>query len=85
MAPAQKAWNAAIQERVGVTSSVLGQMKEVKLLGLTRRWSHDIQALRVKELELNAGYRVFIVAMNVIGNKGLPYNLALVCSMNLCR
>jgi hypothetical protein len=28
---------------------------------------HDIRALRVDELELNAGYRKFIVAMNVIG------------------
>lgn len=75
MVPAQKMWNAAIQERVGVTSSVLGQMKEVKLLGLTQRWSHDIHALRVKELELNASYRKFIVAVNVVGNESHFYEL----------
>jgi ATP-binding cassette subfamily C (CFTR/MRP) protein 1 len=51
--PAQVAWNKGVQERVSLTSSILGNMKEVKLLGLSGRWSEDIQALRVRELELS--------------------------------
>jgi hypothetical protein len=38
--PAQAAWNRSVQERVSLTSLILGNMKEVKLLGLIERWSH---------------------------------------------
>jgi ATP-binding cassette subfamily C (CFTR/MRP) protein 1 len=51
--PAQVAWNKGVQQRLNLTSSILGNMKEVKLLGLSDRWSKEIQALRVRELELS--------------------------------
>ena len=50
-------WNKGVQERVSLTSAVLGNMKEVKLLGLTDRWSEDIQNHRVEELVLSKKYR----------------------------
>jgi ATP-binding cassette subfamily C (CFTR/MRP) protein 1 len=54
-------WNKGVEERVSFTSAVLGNMKEVKLLGLTDRWSADIQAYRVEELELSKKARIFSV------------------------
>jgi ATP-binding cassette subfamily C (CFTR/MRP) protein 1 len=59
-------WNKGIQERVSLTSSILGSMKEVKLLGLTDRWARDIQARRVEELELSKKARILSVYRLVI-------------------
>ncbi|RDW69977.1 hypothetical protein BP5796_08374 [Coleophoma crateriformis] len=50
--PAQVTWNKGVQERVSVTSAMLGNMKEVKLLGLTDFYSQRIKSLRSKELNL---------------------------------
>ncbi|TVY60887.1 ABC transporter FUM19 [Lachnellula suecica] len=60
------AWNKGIQERVSLTSSILGNMKEVKLLGLTERWAAEIQNQRVKELELSKKARILSVYRLVI-------------------
>ena len=68
MAPAQKVWNQAIQERVTVTSRVIGAMKETKMLGLIDSWLVGIQRLRVKELDFSKVYRRGIVYMNLLGN-----------------
>jgi len=50
---AAASWNMGVQERVSLTTLILGNMKEVKLLGLTDRWSDDIHDMRIKELELS--------------------------------
>ena len=54
-------WNQAVQERVSFTSAVLGNMKEVKLLGLTNRWATDIRGYRVAELERSKDARIYSV------------------------
>lgn len=59
-------WNKGIEERVSLTSSILGNTKEVKLLGLTNRWASDIQAHRVEELELSKKARILSVYRLVI-------------------
>lgn len=61
------AWNNGIQERVSLTSSILGNMKEVKLLGLTDRWGRDIQNQRVRELDLSKKARILSVYRLVLG------------------
>lgn len=66
MGPTKGIWNAAVQKRVGVTSSALGNMKGLKLMGMTDIVSSDIQNLRVKELDLSKKFRKLIVWMNCI-------------------
>src|SRR5437763_11036482 len=67
MGEGKKIWNQAVQKRVGVTSSIFGSMKAVKLMGLTDSISEDIQFLRTKELDLSEKFRALIVWMNVLG------------------
>ena len=62
--PMQKAWLAAVQERVSYISSVLGCPKGFKLLGLGPYLSTQIQALRIKELADYAEYRKYVVYRN---------------------
>lgn len=52
---------------MSLTSSILGNMKEVKLLGLTDRWATDIQDHRVKELDLSKKARILSVYRLVLG------------------
>ncbi|KAJ6782762.1 hypothetical protein PWT90_06010 [Aphanocladium album] len=68
MGPAVKAWNIAIQKRVSVTSSVVGSVRETKMLGLVPVWLEHIQSLRVFELKESKRFRTFIVFMNILGN-----------------
>lgn len=53
---------------MSLTSSILGNMKEVKLLGLTDRWATDIQDSRVKELELSKKARILSTYRLVLGS-----------------
>jgi hypothetical protein len=46
-------WNKGVQERLSLTSLILGNMKEIKLLGLTDRWARDLHDMRVRELDLS--------------------------------
>ncbi len=66
-------WNKGIQERVSLTSSILGNMREVKLLGLTDRWATDIQESRVQELELSKKARILSTYRLVLGTFPTPY------------
>ncbi|KAH8594448.1 putative ABC multidrug transporter [Bisporella sp. PMI_857] len=68
MGPAQGVWMDAVQNRVSMTSSIIGSMKEVKLLGLANTWLRGIQNMRVHELNLSKKFRMLIVYMNVLGN-----------------
>ena len=61
----QATWNKAVQQRVAITSSALGSMKSVKLMGLTERLSADIQRLRVAELDVSKKFRMLVVWINV--------------------
>lgn len=67
MGPARVAWNALVQKRVSTTSSVLGQMKAVKVMGLPDRVTSLIQSLRVQEIESSKAFRMFFVWITLIG------------------
>ncbi|RKL40338.1 Multidrug resistance-associated protein 1 [Fusarium oxysporum] len=57
IANAQKRWVRGIQTRIDVTASMLGSMKEVKMLGLTDVLNNLVQSLRVRELDLSKKFR----------------------------
>ncbi|OJJ96983.1 hypothetical protein ASPACDRAFT_1882742 [Aspergillus aculeatus ATCC 16872] len=64
--PAQKTWVGAVQRRVALTSSLLGGMKSVKMMGLSDRMNQAIQRQRIRELHLGASFRVFGIWRNTI-------------------
>ncbi|KAL7786231.1 P-loop containing nucleoside triphosphate hydrolase protein [Trichoderma ceciliae] len=88
MGPAMKDWNEAIQQRITTTSSVIGSIKEVKMLGRTNSWTDSIQLLRVVELQRSKRYRKFITYMNILGNTPsalapiLTFGIAIAVSRN---
>ncbi|CZR60647.1 related to multidrug resistance protein [Phialocephala subalpina] len=56
--PRQRQWVAAIQRRVSMTSSMLGSMKSVKMMGLSNILTDTLQDQRVRELDLSKHFRV---------------------------
>ncbi|KFY37136.1 hypothetical protein V494_04888 [Pseudogymnoascus sp. VKM F-4513 (FW-928)] len=68
MGPNQALWNKAVQHRVTVTCTALGSIKGIKLMGLTEHMAHQIQDLRVAELELSKAFRRLIAWMNLNSN-----------------
>jgi ATP-binding cassette, subfamily C (CFTR/MRP), member 1 len=63
----QQVWTAAVQKRIGLTASMLGSMKSVKMMGLSRTMSTSIQEQRIRELKSAKGYRWLVVGTNMIG------------------
>jgi ABC-type multidrug transport system fused ATPase/permease subunit len=64
MGPAKVIWNKAIQERVGETSSMLSQIKGVKMMGLTEFFNNRLLGLRSTELKLSTKFRWLLVQIN---------------------
>lgn len=58
---AQKKWMAAIQRRVGLTSTVIANTKNLKLSGLTQPVANSIQQLRVSEIASGSGFRKLLL------------------------
>ncbi|PWY83785.1 P-loop containing nucleoside triphosphate hydrolase protein [Aspergillus sclerotioniger CBS 115572] len=59
----QRAWMAGVQKRVGLTSTVIASMKNLKISGLAAAIGDFVQNLRVEELASGARFRtIFIVA-----------------------
>ncbi|KAJ5720496.1 uncharacterized protein N7483_008430 [Penicillium malachiteum] len=73
-APAQKAWAEKVQKRIGVTSSMLKDMKSVKILGLNDVFFGLITKLRVAELKTSAQFRKLFIWTVVLSN--FPADLA---------
>jgi ATP-binding cassette, subfamily C (CFTR/MRP), member 1 len=48
----QVAWLASTETRVKSTMNMISSFKEVKMLGLSSKYLKNLQALRVKEVEL---------------------------------
>lgn len=60
-------WIAAIQKRVGITSDILGTIKGVKMLGLSRALTKQIQGLRDFELTESKKFRrmqILLISMS---------------------
>ncbi|KAK8045365.1 ABC multidrug transporter [Apiospora rasikravindrae] len=53
VAPIASKWMAAIQRRVGLTSTVIANTKNLKLSGLTQPVANSIQQLRVDEIAIS--------------------------------
>ncbi|KAF2995600.1 hypothetical protein E8E14_000809 [Neopestalotiopsis sp. 37M] len=66
--PARGMWNQAVQKRVSITSSMLSQIKGLKMMGLTDYIADLIQSLRSSELELSKKFRAFIIRIILIAN-----------------
>ncbi|KAH7359713.1 multidrug resistance-associated protein [Pyrenochaeta sp. MPI-SDFR-AT-0127] len=58
---AQVAWIEKVQERLRVTSSIIDDMKAVKMLGLSTLMSDLIQNLRLVEIQTSEAYRKLLV------------------------
>ncbi|EFY95497.2 ABC transporter, transmembrane domain, type 1 [Metarhizium robertsii ARSEF 23] len=66
MGPARVQWNKAIQERVGSVSTMLSQIKGVKMMGLTVLFHDSLQTLRIHELKLAVRFRWILVQLNCL-------------------
>ncbi|EQB45813.1 ABC transporter [Colletotrichum gloeosporioides Cg-14] len=66
--PARMMWNKGVQERVSTTSSMLAQIKGIKMMGLTDYFATMVQKLRVAELDMSKKFRMFIVRIILISN-----------------
>lgn len=67
MEPATVAWNQAVQARVGETSHILGQIKGIKMMGLTDYFHSLVQSLRVEELRVSDRFRWLLVTLSTLG------------------
>lgn len=65
--PRQKIWMEEIQKRVGLTSTVVGQMKNLKMSGLAAPISKLIQQMRVDELRAGARFRMILSFTATLG------------------
>ncbi|KAJ5627096.1 hypothetical protein N7528_004523 [Penicillium herquei] len=72
--PAQKAWAERVEERIAVTSSMLRDMKSVKILGLNHVFFGLITKLRVAELKTSTQFRKLLVWTVLLSN--IPTDLA---------
>lgn len=65
--PRQMAWMQRIQKRVGHTAHIIGNMKHLKLSGLSSPVEQVIQWLRVDELKIGGKFRLILVGSVGIG------------------
>ncbi|OAA36504.1 ABC transporter, transmembrane domain, type 1 [Beauveria brongniartii RCEF 3172] len=71
---AQKKVNEAIEKRVSDTTTVIGHMKETKMLGLVDSWFMAIKKLMDNEIRQSLVFRRLMVVLNV--SSKLPASLA---------
>lgn len=63
----QGKWNTATQQRLSVTSSMLGSMKNTKMLGMQQAVANHVEDLRRREMNAAKGVRWLMVAYNASG------------------
>ncbi|KAL7785438.1 multidrug resistance-associated protein [Trichoderma afarasin] len=63
----QRAWMKRIEERVGVTSKAIGNMKHLKIAGLAEAVEKSIQTLRLDEIHVGNRWRTLIIIATFIG------------------
>ncbi|CAM1501751.1 Fc.00g037350.m01.CDS01 [Cosmosporella sp. VM-42] len=66
MGPARVKWSNAIEKRVGTVSSMLSQIKGMKMMGLTDFIHGLVQELRVNELNLSLKFRWLQIQLNTL-------------------
>ncbi|KAJ5939096.1 ABC transporter [Penicillium verhagenii] len=67
-------WIERVQERLRATSAMLGDIKAVKMLGLSGQVLPTIQELRDDEIQTSQSYRKYLIAMLMLSLT--PLNLA---------
>lgn len=65
--PRQKLWMEEIQKRVGLTSTVVGQMKNLKMSGLAAPVGKLIQQMRIDESRAGARFRMILSFTATLG------------------
>ena len=73
MEPATMRWNEMVQRRVGETSTMLDQIKGVKMMGLIDFFAQTVQGLRVQELKVSAKFRWLLVHFTTLGKSTTTY------------
>lgn len=77
--PARMMWNEGVQQRVSTTSSMLAQIKGIKMTGLVDYFATLVQKLRIAELDMSKKFRMFIVRIILIckslRSKSSPFHL----------
>ncbi|KAJ0120451.1 hypothetical protein J7T55_015178 [Diaporthe amygdali] len=63
----QRAWMARVQKRVGLTATVIANMKNLKISGLSFTVKDFVQRLRVEELAAGANFRKVIIIAALFG------------------
>ncbi|KAJ5085131.1 hypothetical protein N7532_009902 [Penicillium argentinense] len=71
---AQRGWIERVQDRLAVISSMLQDMKSVKMLGISEKLFDSISGLRKKELQVSERFRILILWELALSN--LPLTLA---------
>ncbi|KAK3329761.1 P-loop containing nucleoside triphosphate hydrolase protein [Apodospora peruviana] len=66
--PAQREWVERVEKRVAVTASMLGDMKAVKMLGLSSVLKPIILRLREIELKTSEKFRTLFIWQIMVGN-----------------
>lgn len=64
---AQRRWMSLVQKRVGLTATVIANMKNLKISGLSSSVSTFVQKLRVKELTEGVRYRKIYIGAAILG------------------
>jgi hypothetical protein len=59
-------WIERVQGRLSVTSSMLQDMKSIKMLGLTEKLFESVSQLRRVELQVSERFRKLIVAQVIL-------------------
>lgn len=72
----QGKWNTANQQRISVTSSTLGAMKNIKMLGMQQPVADHIEDLRRQEMNAAKGVRWLMVAYNASGELSSSYSIS---------
>ncbi|KAF5565480.1 ABC transporter [Fusarium phyllophilum] len=63
---AQGSWNAAIEKRVNMTSAILSNLKEVRILGIGSYTTRLLQRLRVEEITPSTHFRRLMAGIIVL-------------------
>ncbi|KAI0121748.1 hypothetical protein BJ170DRAFT_644151 [Xylariales sp. AK1849] len=77
----QAFWMAALEKRIAITSSLLGSIKGVKMLGLTRKVSETVQRLRLAEIASARKFRLMLLAVVIVSF--VPVTLAPVATFGI--
>ncbi|KAI1781491.1 P-loop containing nucleoside triphosphate hydrolase protein [Hypoxylon cercidicola] len=71
--PAQKYWVKRVEKRVSATASMLGEIRAVKMLGLTDNFDGIIRQLRDDEMQVSEKFRRLRIWTILVGNTPVTF------------